>query len=268
MVNRSVTQEFNIDCYHTAFAFSYAEDFVFRGERHDFWEVKLLKSGGMTVTLEDSVYSLGPGSMIFYAPGAFHREQSEPGTRPEGYTTSFHTTGRLPESLTSGVFKLDNAAVEEYEAIMKPLIDFVNNEESGEFVGQYVSALLSAFLIKLGSTSEGVPRVASRAAQEYNKVASDMAECVGLNLSLSDFAHRAGMSVSYLKLLFAKYAGVSPKAYYTTLRANEAARLLRDGIGVFEVSEKMHFSSPNYFTVFFKRFFQISPQKYKQQQGR
>ena len=73
------------------------------------------------------------------------------------------------------------------------------------------------------------------------------------NLSLEDFAKENNVSISYLKLLFAKYAGISPKAYYTGLRVRHATELLRDGVGVAEVAEQMCFSSPNYFSSFYKK---------------
>ena len=58
------------------------------------------------------------------------------------------------------------------------------------------------------------------------------------------------------------YAGLSPKTYYDTLRAAEAVRLLKTGMSVNLVAEAMSFSSPNYFSVFFKRHFGLPPHKY------
>ena len=70
--------------------------------------------------------------------------------------------------------------------------------------------------------------MASASAKEYNKVVSDMAACVYEAYDLATFAKRASISLSYVKLLFAKYAGVSPKSYYSDLRAKEAAKLLSE----------------------------------------
>ena len=107
------------------------------------------------------------------------------------------------------------------------------------------------------------PTLTNASAIEYNKVVSDMARCVCEGYDLSTFAKRSSISLSYLKLLFSKYAGVSPKSYYTALRATEAARLLRTGMGVSDVAFHMSFASAAYFTLFFKKHFGITPQKYK-----
>ena len=262
MVDRYVEQKFVIDCFHTAFRFSYGEDFVFRGERHDFWEATLVTSGVIIMTQDENVYEMGAGNMILHAPGEFHRLQSGGDTRPTGYTVAFHTQGELPRELSECFFKLDRDEIAEYEAIMERLIPYVNEGRDG-FCGQYAASLLSCFLIKLSDNASASVKVSGASAEEYNKVVSDMQNCIYEGYDLCEFAKRSSISLSYLKLLFTKYAGVSPKSYYSTLRANEAARLLRLGNSVFDTAEQMHFSSPNYFSVFFKRHFGISPKKYK-----
>lgn len=262
MVNRYVEQKFGIDCFHTAFSFEYGEDFVFRGERHDFAEVTLVTSGRITMTQEENVYTLEAGSIIFHAPMEFHRMQSADGTRPTGYTTSFHTTGILPERLLEGYFVLDSESLGEYETIMARLIPYVRGEESDEYEGQYLANSLCAFLIRHCSARKA-PINQGASAKEYNKIASDMARCVYDGYDLGTFAKRNNISLSYLKLLFSKYAGVSPKSYYASLRAAEATRMLRDGASVAEVALKMNFSSAGYFSTFFKKHTGKAPKCFK-----
>lgn len=262
MVNREVNQKFRIDCFHTAFHFNYAKDFIFRGERHDFAEVTLITSGKMSVTQDENVYMLEPGAIIIHAPMEFHRLHSADGTTPSGYTIAFHTDGDLPEALLDGTFTLSPEAISEYEGIMQRLIPFVNDGTGSEFEGQYLADALSAFLIKLCDVSR-TNTVASASAKEYNRVVSDMASCVYEGYDLDMFAKRASISLSYLKLLFKKYAGVSPKSYYADLRAKEAARLLREGMRASEIASRMNFASAAYFTFFFKKHYGITPQKYK-----
>lgn len=262
MVDRYINHRFRIDCFHTAFNFSYGEDFIFRGERHDFAEVTLVTSGKMIITQEENVYALESGGIIVHAPMEFHRLRAADGTRPTGYTISFHTDGDLPCELFDGIFTLDREAVSEYETIMERLIPFVDSGEGGELEGQYLADALSAFFIKLcGATHAN--EVTKTSAREYNKVVSDMSLCVYDGYDLATFAKRASISVSYLKLLFTKYAGVSPKSYYSALRAKEAARLLRHGYSATEIAARMNFASASYFSLFFKKHYGITPQKYK-----
>ena len=83
-----------------------------------------------------------------------------------------------------------------------------------------------------------------------------------LGEELSFFARENNVSVSYLKYLFSKYAGVSPKKYYTALRIRRAEELLREGYSVNDIVSLMNFSSPAYFSMFFKRETGKSPTEY------
>ena len=83
------------------------------------------------------------------------------------------------------------------------------------------------------------------------------------NISLERLAQLNFMSVSYVKLLFRRYTDISPKSYYSNLRANEAARLVLEGVPIADIAKRMNFSSPNYFTSFFKSHIGMTPLEYR-----
>ena len=262
MVDRYVKRSFGVDCFHTAFEFCYDKDFVFRGERHDFAEITMITSGKATVTQEENVYTMDAGSIVFHPPMKFHRIQSADGTSPTGYTLSFHTTGNFPEELNEGFFSVSKDISASLERLMQRLIPFVDGAVCGEFEGQYLADTLCALLIDICTTGKR-PNDLTTSAKEYNRVACDMAECVNCGYDLSEFAKRNNISISYIKLLFSKYAGVSPKSYYSELRANEAAKLLRAGYSASEITARMNFSSASYFSLFFKKHFGTTAQQFK-----
>ena len=61
------------------------------------------------------------------------------------------------------------------------------------------------------------------------------------------------------KVLFEKYAGISIHKYFLKLKFKVATKLLKEGLSVSEVSEKLNFSSQSYFSVSYKREMRISP---------
>ena len=262
MVDRYINKKFEIDCFHTAFRFEYDSDFIFKGERHDFWEANFVRSGRITVTQDENVFTIGEGDIVFHSPLVFHRIQSAENTRPVGYTFSFHAVGQLPEELNCAFFKLDSQEISELKSIMELLIPYVDGGADEDFRGQMIRDMLSAFLLKLSLKASGTIDVNSESARVYQKLVVLMEKNARSNLTLTDFARLESISVSYIKLLFNMYAGVSPKSYYDSLRAAEAKRLLMDGLSVNEVSEMMSFSSPNYFSCFFKRYFGLPPHRY------
>ena len=56
----------------TVHYFEYAKDYVFEGERHDFWELLYVDKGEVEVMADDVGYRLRQGEMIFHKPGEFH----------------------------------------------------------------------------------------------------------------------------------------------------------------------------------------------------
>jgi len=143
---------------------------------------------------------------------------------------------------------------------------FLTSKGNAEHFGQEASGLLTAFLVRLGTSPVSHKFNTSPAAKEYCGVVSEMMESVCENLTLADIAAKNNISVSYVKFLFQKYAGVSPKQYYTNLRVQHARALLCEGKSVAEVSDIMNFSSPNYFSTFFKKYTGVLPSEIKKNQ--
>ena len=262
MFFKPITHHFSITGFYSAFAFSWDENFQFHGESHDLWEIVLVTSGKVEATEDEKIYTLEKNNMILHAPMEFHRIASAEGTSPSGIIMTFGTEGKLPTELKKGIFILSEPDKQEYEAIVKKIMLFLEEVENS-YLGQEAANQLAAFLIRLGSETAERRLDSSTAATEYRHVVSTMTDGVCENLTLSDFAKECNISVSYIKQLFKKYAGLSPKAYYTHLRVRHAARLLDQGLSATEIADKMNFSSPNYFSVFFKKHMGMIPSEYK-----
>lgn len=253
-----VDREFCIEGFYSAIRFDWSDKFVFSGESHNFWEAVYVESGEVEVTEDENVYTLGAGNLIFHAPNEFHRIKSSGGSSPKGFITSFVVGGALPRSLMGGVFALEPSQSKKYLDICRKIHDFYHGDLT-QMAGQETADLFSAFLINLGTKTaqEGVSMTQS--ATEYRHLVSFMTENVCENLTLEDIARENNVSISYLKLLFKSYAGISPKGYFNQLRVRRATELLESGLPSGSVSEIMNFSSPNYFSVFYKKYTGISP---------
>ena len=243
---------FEIEGFCSAFKFSWKENFVFSGERHNFWEIVYVKSGEVEITEDENIYTVSAGEVIIHAPMEFHRVKSSGGTTPTGYILSFSTAGELAAPLTEGVFMLDAVQIEEYEKICSLAIDFVENPSNAR-LGQEASLSLSSFIMRLERELGSGSLSKTRSASEYRRIVSFMDKNIDRNMTISDIAREISVSVSYIKLLFKTYAGISPKSYFHGLRIRRAGDLLGEGLSVTEVSERMNFSSPSYFSSFHKK---------------
>lgn len=265
MEMHEVNRIFEIEGFFTAFRFDWNSDFYFSGERHEMWEIVFLSSGQVEVVEDEKIYTLASGDMILHAPMEFHRIRSFGGTSPSGYIISFTTRGELPTILKENLFHLHSEVAVRYGEICKKIIAFTNCEEKESlYAGQEAEAALSAFLIGLGQNrkAENSTRT-DPSADAYRRLVSCMRENVMQNLPLTEIAKLCYVSVSYLKLLFRKYAGASPKEYYSNLRLMEAMLLIKEGLSTAEIAERMKFSSPNYFCTFFKNRVGTTPSAYR-----
>ncbi|MBE6602388.1 MAG: helix-turn-helix domain-containing protein [Ruminococcaceae bacterium] len=260
---KKIKKEFEIIGFYTAFRFEWNEAFVFNGERHHVWEIVYLDSGKVEVTEDEKVYTLESGNIILHAPMEFHRIRSTSGTSPSGYIISFEASGELPEQLKNGIFVLDPNSASNYEAIVKQIQAFLK-VPTGEFAGQEAAARLTAFLIEIANKTGSTERLSNtQSAMAYRTIISLMTKRVCENCSLSEIAAECNISTSYLKLLFKTYAGIAPKQYYAHLRTQYAAELLKNGLSSAEIANRMNFSSPSYFSSFFKKQTHLLPSEYQ-----
>lgn len=231
------------------------------------WEIVLITSGKVNITEDEKIYTLEKNQMILHAPREFHSIGSAENTKPSGYVMSFGTDGLLPETLKSGIFVLEDEEMTQYITLVKKVITFLNQESLPPYWGQEASHTLAVFLIHLIEKKVESTVDNSVAAKAYKQLVSTMTEKVKDNLTLEDFASLCNISVSYIKQLFRQYCGISPKSYYNNLRTRYARNLLEDGWTASEVANELNFSSPNYFSAFFKKKTGLSPLTYKNQKG-
>ncbi|MBQ6823860.1 MAG: helix-turn-helix domain-containing protein [Clostridia bacterium] len=256
-----VQQEFQIGAFCSAFEQEWDATYSFGGEQHDFWEAVYVVSGEVESVEDDRVYRLRSGDLLFHAPLEFHKIRSAGNTAPHVCIMSFYARGTVPLSLKNGIFPLSETHSEEYLQIFHRIAEAYDGERP-PYQTQLCAMELSAFLIRL-STEEGRAQLSQApSAQVYRLAVQTMQARLSENCTLQELADTCHVSVSYLKLLFRRYAGISPKAYYSKMRYDEALRLLQEGFSVAETAERLNFSSPNYFSAFIKRYTGQPPARY------
>ncbi len=91
---------------------------------------------------------------------------------------------------------------------------------------------------------------------------------IGSALTLSDLARRSGFSAQHLNRLFNRTLGTTPLRYLARVRLERAAALLREGrLTISEISRRVGFRDPDYFSRQFSREFARSPAAYRQLGG-
>lgn len=263
-MKKEIHHPFIIQALRSTYEFRWNASFRFAGERHDFWEIVCVLDGTVEAVEDEKVYVLSAGEMICHAPLEFHSIRSYGNTEPHVLVLSFLHSGALPKKLEEGLFLLSSDELAEYQAIFHRAKKwFHGSAESDPLLGAECSAALTSFLLRLCTTHDPHNTQShSRQAKEYRRIVEIMQNAACENLSLSEIASRATVSASTVKALFSVFSSISPIKYYSQLQIEEAKRLLSKGLSIAEIADRMHFSSPNYFSVFFKRHLGTSPGKY------
>ncbi len=246
---------------------TFAADFSYDGEKHDFWEVIYVLSGKLEVTEDEKVYLMGERDILFHAPNEFHRVRSAENTCPRVLNLSFKVEGTIPEELKSGVMNLSPDMHAEFVKTAKLLREYVSaikKHTSPSITFFECACRLSIFIMRLLRESRATDNISTSAgAKAYRTIVELMHEEVCSNLSLKEFSKRSFVSVSYIKKLFSRYAGIGPKSYYTNLRIQEAQKMLESDLSVTDIAEKLNFSSASYFTLFFKNQTGVTPIQFR-----
>lgn len=101
--------------------------------------------------------------------------------------------------------------------------------------------------------------------EKINCAKAIMQECLEESLSIHIIAEKVGMSYSMFRKCFKKYSNISPSQYLQNIRLQRAKELLRmTDIPVKEISYRLHFETPDYFSAQFKKKIGVSPSKFRE----
>lgn len=239
------------------------------GESHDFPELLYVREGVHSTFVGGSVYTLGAGEMMIYAPMNIHYGMG--GGIAEGSILSFKADfGTLP-SIYNRIIALNSEQRDMLDAIIaegercyvkrdfpSPVGGMLLREGISEYRVQKLKRDLELFLIEVyrseGLLSGGAPMSKKeRREAQFLSIVKYMREHLSEPLSVDDIAYSASMSISKLKLMFREYTGSGPINYFIDLKLDRAKELISSGLyNLTEVAEALGFSSLHYFSRLFK----------------
>ncbi len=238
-------------------------DFVFTGEMHDFWEFLYVEDGIVCVSADENVYDLKAGEIIFHKPMEFHKFRVD--GKAKIFVMSFAMSGSLSRELEGRTVRLSAEQRDMLYNIISILRETGTDERDGwtsyewifegkPLVGLQIVSLCEAFFIALCIQSTPVTdRPVSFETEIFRRTVLMMEDNIYDWITSDDIAYSLNISVSYLKKIFSKYAGLGIHKYFLKSKITLACKLLREGKSVSDVSELLNFSSHNYFSTVFKR---------------
>jgi len=234
------------------------------GDQHSFPEIAYMAEGQLTMLVDEVKHSLNAGDMIIYAPDTIHRA----GTGGVLKIISFETEMPLPDALLNRVITLTGQRRVQLEDLIDSAIPLfmssygvrgmVLKKGADPYYLQSVKNKLELFLLDLLSPGKSAEGNLMRSVTAYM---NDHLDCV---LTLQQICDDLGISLPALKRLLKNTYGVSPMAYFSELKIEEAKRLIADtALNISEVAERLGFSSVHHFSGTFKKKTGMSPTEYK-----
>ena len=197
----------------------------------------------------------------------------------EEYVFPFYLNDEIIGFISVGGYGIDRKSAflriekvsDEYiedEKLLKQIYDEGLKHEKPDF--EYVKSLVMPLSHMLSYFSEHIPK-SIITGNSKNLLYSRIVGYINRNfcnvITIDDIANHCNCSASTVSHTFKKYSGYSVGAYINSLRMNKAKVLLLSGIfSIKDISEMAGFSDSNYFTNCFRKYYGISPLKYRKTQ--
>ncbi len=259
-----------INCYELS------PSFDSRTHTHDAWELFYSDSGSMNVCYEGcEPFNLKAGEILLHKPMIPHVTVCDgkhsavffnvifKSSSPVLETLSGHPIS-VPERLIPFISEIIKEARSNYVFSVQPIMKNSDAPIGGE---QMLRGYLELFLIHILRCCK-VKNEDRRHLSENNVPEDDvyrfLSENIYSKLTLDDICEHFHFGKTHISVGFKKKFGISIIDCYLNLKISEAKRLLREeGLTIREVSERLCFDSPEYFSRCFKKRTGHTPKAYK-----
>ena len=258
--------------------FSYVE------EQHNFWELVFCENENFICKTESGEIVLSESEMYFHKPNEMHSHHADGENSPTIFIVAFDSRSPAMRFFENKKIKVNKSQmrfiyqiVEEakktfdipfFNPDMKKLTLLPRPTLGGEqLIKNHLELLLIDIMRSLTETEYG-NKIFLSENERGNKFISDVIKILKNNvygrITVDDICKKINYSKAYVFKNFKSATGKSVMDYYNGLKIEKAQSLLLEGeLSVKEISEKLCFDTPNYFTKSFKKSVGITPTEYK-----
>jgi len=250
---------------HTLFYQEKEKGFIFKGEKHDFWEFTYVDRGNLYNIVDEKGYMLTQGEAMFYGKGQYHIQWSDAEESICFVTITFDMDFEEASFLTDRKFALD---FEMRELISKIIQESGNNSYYSD---DLVLCYLKELIIKLVRSEKFENTINRQETQVKFKIENSIvAKCIeyiqnniSRKLSVSDIAKSIPISQSYLSTIFKKHMDMTLVDYMNNYRLEKSKEMIRKGeYNITQIADFLGYASVHYFSTQFKLKYGISPRSY------
>lgn len=235
---------------------------------HYFYELELCLEGSGIYEINNRTYPLQPGMLYLVTPADFHQYRLED-DRPMRYFNVQIPADALAEQV--------NYALYSQTEPIALLLDEAEREQFSDRLA-YMAAVceqkpeLSALLLRNEAESVCIRLLQLLSGRREEEVRDDVIRSAVIYIkdhyrqpiSLEEIAAHVGLSKCYFSSYFAEVMKISFSNYVRNFRLNVAANLIKSTtMTLSEIAYAAGFQTFSYFSVQFRRCFQLSPREYQ-----
>ena len=275
---------FNITDIVTVYYLELAKDYVFEGEKHNFWEMVYVDKGEIIVTTKGKSFALRENEILFHKPNEFHAIDVS-GDKPANiFIISFVCKSehmkffeggkmKLPAKLKKLISNIIDESTHPFVRMEQPSVAGLKISEDPKVVGtrQLVKIYMEQLLIMLIRNQETPKKnktmFASREDMENNlvkEIIEYLESKIYSTVTIEEICEHLHYGRTSLCSIFKDVTDYTIMQYYTMLKIAEAKMLIRQKNYNFgEISDMLSFGSPYYFSKTFKKIAGVTPKEYK-----
>ena len=269
------------------FYFEFAKDFIFPGERHNFWEFIYIDKGEVNIHADSRQILLKQGQIYFHKPNEFHAIFANKIVAPNICVIAFECKSEAMSHLENALFQLNSYQLTLISLILKegvscfqpPLDNYTATaltlRPDAPFAAlQTLKDLLELFfidLIRCGGLKEQEKKAVKSQyifTENHQKQLTDaviayMKENIPNNINVPQLCRELNISKTSLSVAFKNVTGCSLIEYFTKLKMDAAKKLIREeNYNVTQIAQMLGFGSVHYFSRRFKALTSMSPSEY------
>ncbi len=281
-VKHQLVNLFPVSKIVTIHYFEFDKDFASQGESHNFWEFIYVDKGEAIITAGKQEFTLRQGEGYFHKPNEFHRHSADSVTAPNLFIISFVCNAKSMDFFKGKKIKLNSkwkqyisSIVEEGRATFDlpfnnpDLLELCIREDALIGGQQMIKTYLEQFLISVLRSETRVQETKIFPTREtmenhlVSEVISIIENSLYTQLSVNEICDNLSYSKAYLSKIFKAYSGYSMAEYLTIIKIEKAKQLIRQrDMNFTQISDKLAFSNPLYFSRVFKKVTGMSPRDY------
>ncbi len=279
-IGAKLRNDFTIGKLYSVHYFEYPTNFVFDGEKHNFWEIVYVDKGDISVVADERNFHITQGNAVFHKPNEWHTLQTSSESATNVVIISFETSSPLMEFFEKKILSVG----QEQKVIFSKIISEYTNAfqahsntpystrlhrkkspvvGSEQLIKQYIAELLISF-IRYGEPSLQRSQMSiNRESALCNMIVNYMLDHISRNITIDELVRYSGSNKTTIAKVFRNTFNMSIMEYFINLKVDAAKKYLReDNYNISQISDLLGYSGIHYFSRQFKKVTGMSPTEY------